>query len=292
MRDHDRRAAAHHALVAVRHLALGRRIERGGRLVEHEDAGSARNARAIAIRCRSPAESGAALADDRVVAIGQAVDEARRGRRRAPPRAPRSSDASGRAYRMFSAIARVKDERLLIDERDVAPQIRRATGRADRGRRADDVRDPDRAAAAAGRRSSTCRCRSDRRCASRLAGARRVNDSRSQHRRAAVERQRDVLERDVAATPRRAAPAIAALDHLRRLSRISDTRRSDTRHRRQVGVEAHQRLHRRQQAHLVGHEGDERAERERAVNHAAGRRRRTPRRCRATESAPAGRPTR
>ncbi len=59
----------------------------------------------------------------------------------------------------------------------------------------------------------------------------------------------------------------------------------------QVGVQPHQRLERRQEAHLVRHEGDEGADASAAVDHPAGRRRRTPRRCRPTASARAARPT-
>ena len=41
---------------------------------------------------------------------------------------------------------------------------------------------------------------------------------------------------------------------------LGDTRRSDTRAVARLAYSAHQRLQRRQEAHLVGHERDERAD--------------------------------
>src|SRR5437763_4144110 len=39
VRDHDGGAPAHHGLIAIHHLALGLRVEGGGRLVEHQHVG-------------------------------------------------------------------------------------------------------------------------------------------------------------------------------------------------------------------------------------------------------------
>ena len=57
VRDDERRPAPHRLAQAEPDLRLGRRVDRGGRVVEDQDRGSRSSARAIAIRWRWPPES-------------------------------------------------------------------------------------------------------------------------------------------------------------------------------------------------------------------------------------------
>ncbi len=78
MGQHERRAARHHGLERGPQAGLGRRVEVGGRLVQHEDRGVAddragdREAPPLAA-----AEAQAVVADPRPVAVGQGVDDVR-----------------------------------------------------------------------------------------------------------------------------------------------------------------------------------------------------------------------
>ena len=92
---------------------------------------------------------------------------------------------------------------------------------------------------------------------------------------AAVECERDVVERDRrrATSATRSAPARST--HFGGVSSISCTRRHDTCAVARLAYSPISACDRRQHAHLVRHERDERAERQRAVDRRAGRRRRT-----------------
>ena len=96
---------------------------------------------------------------------------------------------------------------------------------------------------------------------------RATNDTASRTRRSALGGQRHRLAHDVTLRDRQ-RDRIRRLDHLDR--RVEDLAHARPRHPRggEAGVEPHQRLGRRKDAHLVGEEGAERAERQRAVDHA------------------------
>jgi hypothetical protein len=91
MGDHERRAPGHDLAQRRLDLLLGRRVDRRRRVVEDEDARigqeRARDGDALAL---AAAQRQAALADARVVAVGQALDEvvglgAAAPRARSPP---------------------------------------------------------------------------------------------------------------------------------------------------------------------------------------------------------------
>src|ERR1043166_107777 len=79
MRDHERRAALHHFVERELNQALGRGVERAGRLVENEDRRifeqCARDREALALAARKRA---AALANRGAEALGMGFDEAER----------------------------------------------------------------------------------------------------------------------------------------------------------------------------------------------------------------------
>ena len=141
-------------------LARGRRIEVGGRLVEHEH----RRAREQRPREDDPlplpaGQLATCLADERV--------ERRRGAADPVPD-PRAAQrvldlvigriAAGRGARCRGC--RREQVRLLAGDRDRAPDVRPGGSRADRVRRASRARARDRGSAAAGWRPSSCRRRS------------------------------------------------------------------------------------------------------------------------------------
>ncbi len=74
--DHDRRAVLHHLAQRQLDLAFGAGVDRGGGIVEDQDArvgdDRPRDRQALAL---APGESQSALADLGVVAVGQAFDE-------------------------------------------------------------------------------------------------------------------------------------------------------------------------------------------------------------------------
>ena len=124
--DDDRRPAAHRLAQAVADLRLGRRVDRGRRVVEDQDArvddqrAGDRDPLALAAGERDPA-----LADHRVVAVRQRLDELVRLRE------PRGAldllvGRFGPAERDVLAHGRREEERVLRDHADLAPQRRRA----------------------------------------------------------------------------------------------------------------------------------------------------------------------
>ena len=102
VRDDDRRPAAHRLGEAGPDLGLGRRVDRGGRVVEDQDAGvddeRPCDREPLSLTAR---ERDAALADHRVVALRQLLDELVRLRSRAARRTC-SSVASRTPNAMFS----------------------------------------------------------------------------------------------------------------------------------------------------------------------------------------------
>ena len=98
------------------------------------------------------------------------------------------------------------------------------------------------------------------------AGARgRLQRDVFEHRRAAVERQGDVVQLQLAAHRGQRRRA-RCLDHFRLdvQNLVHPPQRHP--HRREAGVQPHQRLHRGEQAQLIGHERHEGAQRQRAVD--------------------------
>ena len=122
MRDHDRRPAAHRLRQAGADQRLGGGVDGGGRVVEdqdprvdHERAGD-REPLALAARERDPA-----LADHRVVAVRQLLDErVRLGG--AGGRLDELLRHVGHAEGDVVADARREEERVLRDDADFAPQ--------------------------------------------------------------------------------------------------------------------------------------------------------------------------
>ena len=118
MRDRDRRPPLREPLERLLHEPLGLRIERGGRLVEHEDRRVAedrpRDRDALLLAAR---EAVAALADDRVVASGSVEISSWIWAARAASSIS-SSVASGFAKRRLSRTRRMEEVRLLRDDAD------------------------------------------------------------------------------------------------------------------------------------------------------------------------------
>ena len=238
--------------------------------------------------CRSEIGSSAALGSSRMSTDGAARTRARarpagarrpraraRGRRRscAQPSGSaatnRASPAERRAGRRRRRPPAGRNGRSLRSSRGTAPDPDprepcaggrpRAAASAGRGRRAARCRRRDRAAARRDRRSSTCRCRSRRR--SRLSARLRAElTSSSTRARARCERHRRTrARRGIANRSRR------AIDHFSGVS-SSAAPASTTPARSRARVEPHERLHRRDDARLIGHERRERAERHRALH--------------------------
>ena len=264
MRDHDRAAPAHHALVALDDPAFGCRIQRRGRFIEDEDGGigkkrpRGRDPLPFADRQRRPS-----LADDGLEALRQPIDETLE-RRLARRRHHFGVRRAGTRVADVLGDRRVQDDRLLIDERHLPPQVRQIDGAQIVPVQADEAAvGVEEAQQQVGDRRLAAAARADDR--QHFAGA-QCERQLFQDRRAAIERQGDVLERDIAANRRQSDGSRWRLD----LNRdVEDLGHPPQRHagRGQVGVEAHQRLHRRQKAHLARHVGDEGAEGQRAVNH-------------------------
>ena len=265
MGDHDGRAAAHHRFVAVGHLPLGFRVERGARLVEDQNRRireeGARHGDALALAGR---QRHAALADHGRQPVGQAFDEPvqRRLMRR-------GGDLIVGGVRAGVADVfrdgRMEHARLLVDQRDVAPEIAEAHGAEIVTVDAHDAGvGVEQAQQQVGNRRFTAAAAADDR--QHLPGA---NAERQvvQRRRAAIEREGDVLERDVAADRRQRDGRGRLLDLDRLVENLRDAAQRDA-HGRQVRVHPHQRLQRRQEARLVGHERDERPDRDLAADHA------------------------
>ena len=104
-------------------LVLG--VERGGRLVEQQQRGTRRIARAIAMRCRSPPDSmtprsptGVSSPCGRRAMNSEAAASA-------AARRTSASDASGRPKRMFSATLAANTIGVLRHQRDVRAQLAR-----------------------------------------------------------------------------------------------------------------------------------------------------------------------
>ena len=122
--DDQRRPAAHHLAQAGADAGLGRRVDRGGRVVEDEDARvdgeGARDRDPLPLSAR---ERDAALADDRVVSLRQALDELVRLRE---PRHPLDLRVRqlGQAERDVVPHRGREEERILGDDADRAAQRR------------------------------------------------------------------------------------------------------------------------------------------------------------------------
>ncbi len=124
VRDDQRRPAAHRLAQADADPRLRRRVDGRGRVVEDEDpridGERARDRDALALAAR---ERDAALADHRVVALRQPLDELVRLRERAPPARPPRRVSVGRGRRaMFSRTRRGEEERILRDDADLAAE--------------------------------------------------------------------------------------------------------------------------------------------------------------------------
>ena len=124
MGDDQRRPAAHHLAQAGADVGLRRRIDRGGRVVEDEDARvdreGARDRDPLPLSAR---ERDAAFADDRVVSLRQALDELVRLRE---PRDPLDLCVRqfGKAERDVVPHRGREEERILGDDTDRAAQRR------------------------------------------------------------------------------------------------------------------------------------------------------------------------
>ena len=204
--DDDRRPAAHRLAQAVADLRLGRRVDRRGRVVEDQDArvdderARDRDALALAAGERDPA-----LADHRVVAVRQRLDELVRLRE-----ARRALDLLvgrvGASERDVLAHRRREEERVLRDHADRAPQRGELhvadVGAVDR----DAARAARRRSAGRATRASSCRRRCGR--SARRPGPRSSSRSTScEHRPLRVVAERDAVEDDAAVARRQLARA-------------------------------------------------------------------------------------
>ncbi len=182
MRDDDRRPVAHHLAQPLLDLGLGRRVDRRRGVVEDEHARvdderpRDRNPLALTARERDPA-----LADHRVVPVGQAVDELLRLRElgRSFDRLVRSVDDSEGDVLAHGCR---EEERVLRDDADRPPE------RAERHVAHVDAVELDAARARVVEAADQCRER-------RLAGT-RVSDQRG--RRARLELEVDAVQDDAA----------------------------------------------------------------------------------------------
>ena len=115
--------SAHRLAQADPDPRLGRRVDRRGRVVEDQDPrvdherARDREALALAARERDPA-----LADHRVVALRQPLDELVRLRRAAPRARPPRGQRRRAPKAMLSRTRRREEERILRDDADLAPQ--------------------------------------------------------------------------------------------------------------------------------------------------------------------------
>ena len=200
-------------------------------------AGSARNARAAATRCRSPADRRCPVRPPR--SRGPEGGRRRTVERRAPHRVghfgvgglrPRVADVLGDG--------RMEDARILLDQADRPPHIGEPDASADRGRRCGPT--PRSGSSSAqqqvGERGLAAAARADDR--QRLAASIAERDV-VEHRAAAIVGQRHVIEGHVAVDARSSASALGCSTTSTGSSRICATRRSDTRIGRQAGVHAH-----------------------------------------------------
>ena len=262
MRDEHRRPLPHQRLVGVDHPPLGDRVERRGRLVEHQHTrvGEQRagdgDPLPLARRQRR-----AALADDGAVALrkpGDEVVDARLPRRRL------HRGVRGVRARVAQVLGQrgMEDERRVLHQGDVPAQERQrqrpqvAAVQPDRApvrieepqQQVGHGRLPHPAAADDGHRLP------------RRGGERHL----LQRRRAAVERKAHPVELHHAVNVRGRRRARPFLHLDRGIRDLVHARQRDP-GRGEARVEPHQRLHRRQQPGLVGHERDQRAHAEGAV---------------------------
>ena len=161
---------------------------------------------------------------------------------------------------------RVEDARLLIDEHDVPPQILERHVLADRDRRRRTV--PSSGIEHAQQQVRDRRLAAAARPDDRQPLARRDGERHRLQHLAAPEIDRHAIELDRAAASCVSLRGVADSTTSGGVSSSSCTRVSDHLHRREAGVEPHQRLDRLKDAHLIRHERDERPERERAVDDA------------------------
>ena len=175
---------------------LGRGVHRGGRVVEDQDARvgqqRARDREALAL---AAAERQPALADARVVAVGQPLDELVRLR---APRRQLDLLARGVRPRVGDVLVhrRREQERVVVDDRDRAAQRARARRRARRRRRPAPRPRSRRTAAGAARRASSCPSRSRRPARPCVPAGDSSETSRSASARRALVAQRHVAQLD------------------------------------------------------------------------------------------------
>ena len=265
MRDDDRRPAAHHGLVAFDDLPLlttGSSAAVGSSSTSTD--GLARNARAMATRCRSPA--------DNCCPRSPTIVPDRCGR---PLEKVASAGGVGRAHARVVVGVRTRVADVLghvacssVGSCSTSTTWRRtiaqAERRAGRGRRAHHacigIEQPQHQI---GQRRFAAAARPDDR---HRRARRHPQAEASSTASAALGRERDASN---STTPRTAGRPCAsgALTHLDR--RVEQLQHPPPRHLGggQRRVQPHQRLHRRVHAHLVRDERRERAERERAVDH-------------------------
>ena len=246
-------------------MALGHGIERRRRLVEdehrrvHEQRARQRDPLALAGRQRR-----SALAHQRRVAVGQARHElvdAGRPRRRAHlvvrRLGPRVADVVGDRG--------VKHERFLIDEDDVTAEIVEREILDVVAVEPDGARvRVEQAQQQVGDRRFAAAARADQ----REALARRDRERHAVQHLTPAEIDRDIVERDRAADGAQPDGRRPLDDVGRQIEQLVDAVERHL-HGGQARVESHQRLHRLQQPHLIGHEGDERAERQRSADDTA-----------------------
>ena len=159
----------------------------------------------------------------------------------------------------------VEHEWLLIDERNVTAQIFQRQRAEIVAVQTDGAACRGRAGAARDRRSSTCRCRSVRRWPALHRRGRPGTDPRAPVRR---DRTKELTFSN-AMSPRTSVSTTGVAGSYDFDRHVEDLRHPAKRHarRRQVRIQAHQRLQRRQKPHLARHVGDEGAERQRSTNH-------------------------